>query len=126
MDTQRTSGGIGRSLLFHLPLVVVTALILCFAIVPSPEPQVMPDQDKFDHILAFFAFAVTLRFARPRLRLGWVMMLAVAYGAGIEVMQTYIPGRDVSGWDVLADGIGGALGCLVPARIWAWLRHGPS
>jgi VanZ family protein len=110
-----------KPLLRYLPFLVVVALTLWGAIVPVPEPHLMAQQDKLNHGLAFVAFAVTLRFAHPRLGLAWVMAWAVAFGAGIEVMQAFIPGRDSSFWDVVADAAGGGIGCLIPARAWAWL-----
>lgn len=111
----------GKTIIHLVPLAGVVALILWGAIVPVPVPHVVSEQDKVQHGLAFLAFAVTLRFACPRLRLGWVLAWVVAYGVGIEVMQAFIPGRDASFWDVVADTVGGAVGCLVPARMWGWL-----
>lgn len=112
-----------KTMLRHLPLMIVVVMILGGAIVPVPEPHVMPAQDKMNHLLAFLAFAVTLRFARPRLHMGVVLALAVGFGAGIEGLQAFIPGRDVSAWDVAADALGAGIGCLIPARAWAWLAR---
>ena len=115
--------GQGLWVLRHLPLAVVVVMILYGAIVPLPVPHVVVEQDKVQHALAFLAFAVTLRFARPRVALRWVMLWVVLFGVGIEVMQAFVPGRDVSFWDVVADTLGGVLGCLVPARMWTWLER---
>ena len=107
----------------HLPLALVVAMILYGAIVPLPVPHVVRHQDKAQHLLAFLAFAVTLRFAWPRVRLPGVLLWVVAFGAGIEAMQAFLPGRDVSFWDVVADAAGGLLGGIFPARSWAWLER---
>lgn len=105
----------------YMPLAAVVILICLGAFVSDPGTEIMPHQDKLNHALAFLAFAVTLRFARPLLRLRWVMILSVTFGAGIEVVQAFIPGMDATFWDVVADAVGGGIGCLLPPRSWAWI-----
>ncbi|MFN8892561.1 MAG: VanZ family protein [Betaproteobacteria bacterium] len=45
----------------------------------------------------------------------------LAYGVFIELVQSRIPGRAASGWDVLADAAGIALG-LLAARAFSVAR----
>ena len=48
-----------------------------------------------------------------RFLLGLVVILATLYGISDEVHQAFVPGRDASPWDVLADGLGGLMGALL-------------
>jgi hypothetical protein len=40
-------------------------------------------------------------------------ILVTAYGVTDEYHQLFVPGRDASGWDILADGLGGFLAAWV-------------
>ena len=75
--------------LAHVVVYAVLAILLHFAITPSAHaaPKWVP---------ASIAFAV-----------------AVLYGFGDEVHQAFVPGRIASVTDVLADGIGAAIGVAV-------------
>jgi VanZ family protein len=110
-------------LLRHAPLAAVLVMISLGAVVSIPEPHLVAGQDKLNHALAFLAFAVTLRFAQPRVHWGWVMALTLLIGAGIEVVQAFISAMDATLLDVVADGVGGAIGCVVPSRSWAWIER---
>ena len=47
----------------------------------------------------------------------WVLFLGVSYGIADEWHQRFVPMRDASLYDVIADSIGVALGT------WAWVRQ---
>lgn len=47
-----------------------------------------------------------------------ITMLVVAYGITDEYHQAFVPNRDASFWDVLADGLGGFL-----AAVWLFWRE---
>ncbi len=48
-----------------------------------------------------------------KLLISLAVVLAIAYGISDEVHQTFVPGRNASPWDVLADGLGGLTGALL-------------
>ena len=53
----------------------------------------------------------------------WVLVLTIlvtAYGVTDEYHQSYVPGRDTSVWDILADGTGGF---LVAVALFWWGRR---
>jgi len=52
-----------------------------------------------------------------RFLIGLVVILATLYGISDEVHQAFVPGRNASVWDVLADGLGGLLGAFFYIRI---------
>jgi hypothetical protein len=45
--------------------------------------------------------------------LGLAAILATLYGISDEVHQAFVPGRNASLWDVVADGLGGLMGAVV-------------
>ena len=97
-----------------LAFVVITYL----AIQPSNIVLVDDFNDKGKHILAFFVLTIgLLRYWR----LSWpsTAVALLAFGVGIEVVQSFIPGRTATPWDVLANSLGFVLGwaCL---QLLAW------
>jgi VanZ family protein len=63
--------------------------------------------DKIQHAAAFFVLAFLLDFASPRLswsQAKWLPLLG--YGLLIEIVQSAIPYREFSLWDLSADGLG--------------------
>jgi len=113
----------------------------------SVEPPLFPGCDKVAHLIVYFILGVTLRFwtagrtscnapeprseacepragdrhGRPgdaRSRLGmWVILGGFAFGAMDEVHQRFIPGREMSLGDFLADAVGFALGYGLGKRL---------
>ena len=82
------------------------------ALSPGDAAPTLTPSDKLNHLLAFAALAAAGSLA---LRDRWHAALLVAgsmvaYGGFIELAQTQIPGRFADGADLLADGLGVALG----------------
>lgn len=85
-----------------------------------PSPKIVD----FDKLMHFGAFAVqgalvALALTRPGERLSQrlaVVAAAIAalYGAADEFHQAFVPGRQSSGFDLVADVLGAAAGA------WAW------
>lgn len=111
-----------KSPLARLMILVTLALSLVIGyvtLVPISDSGV-PGSDKLHHFLAFFALALPLSFARPRLA-PWIVLVAAAYGATIELIQPYV-GRDRDVFDFLADGAGAVSGAAVGVGL-GWLRR---
>jgi len=85
-----------------------------------PLPKEVIQHDKIMHLLMYLGlgFLVTRALkdsfpSLPFLRLFWLAVLfCTLYGMSDELHQSFIPGRDASGYDVLADGVGGCVGAL--------------
>ena len=119
------------------PVIVYMAGIFYVSSLPNlslPEPVAVSG-----HSAAYLGLAVLLVRALagglPR-RIGMrvavtAMLIAVAYGVGDEVHQSYVPGRMADAYDVATDAIGALAGTIA---CWAWgilssrsgSRHGPS
>ncbi len=112
---------------FHRPwrvlLLFLMAVVSWFAFAPDPGGPGFAHADKLKHVLAFAAlgFAATLagRASVPR---QWRVVLSLlAYGAFIEVVQSYLPSRRGDWLDMLADALGVAVGmALVVAMRKSW------
>lgn len=100
-------------------------LISYLALSPAPPKGLDTGWDKANHLLAFASLAFcgfwSLQTLRQRL-LGLPLSL-LAYGAGIELIQYFVPGRSCEWADLGADSIGIALGLLLAGLAWRWLRR---
>lgn len=97
-------------------LVLLATISAVFAFSPGTDaPPAFTGVDKLQHLLAFgsMALAGALGFvSRARVAAG-----LLGYGVFIEVVQRWVPGRDASADDVLADAAGIALGLLAEALL---------
>jgi len=66
--------------------------------------------DKANHFTAFFVLYILLNFAYRNLKILPKIVLLIAFGLQIEIVQSFIDGRYFSLLDVLADSIGIAIG----------------
>ena len=69
--------------------------------------------DKANHFIAFFTLYVTLSFAYPKLEIVKKVLILLAFGIQIECVQYFLPNREFSLLDVVADGIGIFMGMVV-------------
>jgi VanZ family protein len=100
--------------LWRLLLGLLFVAITWLALVPDPPRGLSTGWDKSNHLLAFASLAFTAVWACwPRPRQWWLLVVVMlAYGVGIEIAQSFLPPRSADAADVLADGIGIALGLL--------------
>ena len=88
---------------FAFTLLVVS--YLAFAPFPAAGPPLV--SDKIQHAFAFYVLAGLLDFSWPRHPFGLRKFLALlAYGLGIECVQYFLPYRESSLFDLLADAAG--------------------
>ncbi|WP_053949060.1 VanZ family protein [Halolamina sediminis] len=79
--------------------------------------------DKLLHVVGYAVLAAASLFAL-RSRTGRAMLavgvVVTAFGGGVELLQGFVPGRGVSGLDLVADAVGAVAG------VAAWRVFGPS
>ncbi len=95
-------------------LCALLGVISWLALTPAPPPRADLGWDKLNHLAAFAALAVVAVLGRTgsSVRVGAALL---AYGGLIEVLQSFMPPR-VGEWpDLIADGVGIALGLLLVA-----------
>ncbi|MBA56172.1 MAG: hypothetical protein CMK89_17110 [Pseudomonadales bacterium] len=100
--------------LFRLALLINLVVISWLAF-STQSWKVVPDlfSDKVNHFFAFFVLSYCIDRGFPDHRfLIFKLLPLVLYGVVIELVQSRIPGREISGWDLLAD-------CVAIACYWA-------
>jgi VanZ family protein len=110
-----------RQALRHVPALLFGAYVLVASVVdpPSgaggglPAAPLGVGLDKWLHLAAYAALAFLLAFARDvRLTRATVAVavVAAAYGAGIEVLQAFVPARAFDPADAATNALGALLG----------------
>lgn len=104
-----------------LPVILFALVIFTASAFPAPEfPISFWNFDKLLHLAEYALFGILLGRAIKGTQLDinlwklyWlVAAIALIYGISDEFHQAFVPGRTVSAWDALSDGIGGFLGGL--------------
>jgi VanZ family protein len=126
----KCKGGKGF-LFFWLPAVFYAAFIFYLSsLSPTrPLPFSFSGSDKIIHFFEYLGLAfLMIRALHNETRLPLparflaAFLLAAAYGVTDEFHQYFVPGRDCSGFDLLADIAGSATGTIVFARTIRALR----
>jgi len=112
---------------YALPLVAYCALIFYLSSQSDLAlPALVPQTDKLLHLAEYAVLgALAYRFfqrAMPAKSKTFVVMMAfsfaLVYGLSDEFHQSFVPGRDSSWLDVLADGAGGYVGARLTMIIF--------
>lgn len=106
-------------------LVVLLVVVSYLALTPTPLEGSESGLDKVAHLMAFSALAFVGYLGFPASRGMRIALLfgLLAYGALIEVLQLFVPGRSSEWGDLLADVLGIALGAGLAAFLY---RVGPK
>jgi len=99
--------------LFRVLLLLCTLVIEFLATTTIHIDVVESLWDKANHFSAFFVLYILLSFAFRKLSIGSKVILLLAYGMQIEIVQSFIDGRYFSLLDVVADSIGIFIGVVV-------------
>jgi len=111
-------------LLYTVPAVLWALAIFAFSSVPSEDlPKLaILSQDKLLHLTAYLGFGFLLERAFrhqrvfPRLarqsKLAAILCAAI-YGMSDEFHQSFVPGRSMDPWDLLADVLGVVLAMVL-------------
>lgn len=112
----------GWKLKYWLPAFACMAVIFYASSVPGKcIPGLFKFQDIIFHFVAYLIFSFFLSRAIKNTILGisnlkliaFTVLLVTCYGISDEFHQAFVPGRSVSGFDVLIDSLGGFFGSLV-------------
>jgi VanZ family protein len=117
-------------LLLKLPALLIAALLWVLSSQSSlPQPERIFGFDKIEHFLAYTVLAAAAGLwisSGAWRRRGWgcfllIAGIAAAYGLIDEIHQSFVPGRDCSLWDWLADVLGSFAGAAL-IRVFARSR----
>ena len=88
--------------------------LIAFLSLQSPDDIVISAPDKLSHLAAYGGFAVLayrLRTARKRF---WAICIGlIVYSGLLEYAQSFVPGRMMSGLDMVANTLGVLLGAYL-------------
>ncbi len=100
-------------------LLTITLMALIFYLSSQSYIDIVPSfssSDKVMHVLAYGLlgglFALSLKPWEGTLSwklVGLITLFTIAYGISDEFHQSFVPGRDASVLDVVADGLGGLI-----------------
>lgn len=94
-----------------LVLVAYAALVAVASLRPGSGSSLDP-WDKLLHFLTYAVFAILASRAVGKDRYGYACLAIIAYGGLMEVLQSRMPGRMMSGYDFVANALGVAMGAL--------------
>jgi VanZ family protein len=101
----------------HTIVFIVYAGIVAVTSLYPGGSQGVEHLDKVVHLLVYYIFAVLgYRLLANKRHYLYMCLGIVAYSGLIELGQSYIPGREMSAFDLLANIVGVALGALVVNR----------
>lgn len=100
---------------FRLLFAICALSVLVLALLPPDAPEVSTGWDKSNHLLAFGVLAALGVRAWPG-RAWHVVAGLIAYGGMIEFLQSLTTYRDASWLDLIADGVGIAIGLALSYR----------
>ena len=109
-------------LLYWLPVLIYVTVIIVLSAQPYLTPPLeFPNSDKLMHVLEYFGLGIlavralraTMRISLPLVAALIALSFGIVVGTGDEYLQSFIPGRVSSPFDLLADTIGMMLAQLV-------------
>ena len=102
-----------------IPMICIMGIIFYLSHLPGDAVRLplFPGIDKLAHVFAYGCLAGTFLYSlQPYIHNSnrsviavVVVMFCIIWGIGDEFHQSFIPGRSVSYWDVVADGVGAFL-----------------
>lgn len=95
---------------FRVALVVTLVVTMYLATTQQEFPVLDSINDKVKHALAFYVLAFLADYSTPKVKFNLNKGLTIlSYGLLIEVVQYFLPYRESSLFDLMADGIGIAI-----------------
>ncbi len=107
--------------------ILLSYMVLIFVLSVRPAPEGLPgfwQMDKLIHagvygVMGLLALRVTGRFAATGKRRAalYAFLISFIFGAFMEVVQSFIPVREGSVYDCIANGVGAFIGVYIAAGI---------
>ena len=96
--------------------VIYAGIVAFTSLRPGGDVNIDP-MDKVVHLLVYYIFAVLgYRALANKAYYLYVCLGIIAYSGLMELGQSQVPGRDMSGYDLLANALGVVLGAAVVTR----------
>lgn len=106
-------------------MLIAYAAAVAFASLRPAGGASLDPWDKLLHFLTYAVFAaLACRAVREERHLFYACLGIIAYGGLMEVLQSFMPERVMSGYDFLANTLGVVVGALVMKRFGRNRAHG--
>ena len=87
--------------------------IIVLSLMPPQSGREMPTNDKVGHFIAYGTFAlISLIYGSGRYKITHILLFNFLFGIIMEFCQGFVPGREPSGLDALANTSGIILGWI--------------
>ncbi|MEY4991845.1 MAG: hypothetical protein RI948_718 [Bacteroidota bacterium] len=113
-----------RELLARIALGTIFISITYLSLKSASHHSPIHVNDKIGHFIAYATLSVNAllvwRQRTPKFKIGLALTL-FGYGLLMEFLQGFVPGREVSAFDLLANSIGVGIGYLLFSRVKRYL-----
>ena len=122
MAVNQNNASVLKFIKYWLPVIICAILIFYLSSVTGKDmPGLFTGQDIIGHLTEYAILALLLSRAlkvyNPQLsynkRILWVFVIALIYAVSDEFHQSFVAGRDSSGFDVSLDVIGRLMGAFL-------------
>ena len=100
--------------LFLVLFIILIIAITLLSLLPPKSGIELGKSDKLNHFLAYAILSLNFGFISSNIRSYFIgIPFLIAYGLLIEFFQGFVPGRDPSFYDTLANSVGVFLGFFI-------------
>ena len=93
--------------------ILVGIGITILSLLPPKSGVEIQSNDKINHFVAYAVFCMCGLKAYEGNKIVRLLLFFVCYGVFMECMQGFVPGREQSFFDALANSLGVSIGCLL-------------
>ena len=103
-----------KNKLFLVLFIILIISITVLSLLPPKSGLELGKSDKINHFLAYAILSLNFGFLSTKIRSYFIgIPFLIAYGLLIEFFQGFVPGRDPSFYDALANSVGVFLGFFI-------------
>ena len=108
---------------FRLICLLTLLIVSYLAFAPNEYTVEISTWDKLNHFVAFLVLAILLDLSYPKTPFhNWKFGSLYIYGVVIELVQWFLPTRDFSVWDIVADTCGLTIYWLLSVSLPHWQK----
>lgn len=105
---------VNKEKLFLISLILVFIGIAILSLLPPKSIEKIGEHDKINHLIAYAVLSLNVGLVIKRLKTYlFCLPLLIGYGLLLEYLQGFVPGRQPSWLDVLANSIGVSIGFIL-------------
>lgn len=103
--------------LIKTAIFIVLLIITYFSLRVSSDVT-LPTNDKVGHFLAYTVLSYTILLICDTNKRKWIgIIFSICYGFLMEFLQGFVPGRDPSILDMIANSFGALIGLVIPFKL---------